>query len=106
EHRLRDLSRAERVFQVCAPGLVREFAPLRIGESVPGNLPRQVTTFVGRDDEVKDLAAMVTARPLITLTGVGGVGKTRLALEVAAAVTDEFPDGVWLCELAAVTDPN
>src|SRR5262245_1827884 len=106
EHRLRDLSRAERVFQVCARELVYEFPPLRTGESVTGNLPRQVTTFVGREDEVRDLAAMVTASPLVTLTGVGGVGKTRLALEVAAVVSDEFPDGVWLCELAAVTDPG
>ena len=106
EHQLRGLSRAERVFQVCAPELELEFPPLQTGESLTGNIPRQVTTFVGRDDEVKDLAAMVMVSPLVTLTGVGGVGKTRLALEVAASISDAFPDGVWLCELAAVTDPG
>ena len=91
---------------MCAPELEREFAPLRTGKSIAGNLPRQVTTFVGRDDEVKNLAAAVTESPLVTLTGVGGVGKTRLALEVAAVAADDFPDGAWLCELAAVTDPS
>jgi predicted ATPase/class 3 adenylate cyclase len=106
EHRLRDLARAERVFQVCAPGLVQEFPPLQAGAPLAGNLPRQVTTFVGRDDEVADIAAMVTALALVTLTGVGGVGKTRLALEVAAVAAVDFPDGAWLCELAAVTDPH
>jgi predicted ATPase len=76
-----------------------------VRERARGNLPRQLTSFVGRDREVAQLAAAVRERPLVTLTGVGGVGKTRLALETAAAATlAEFPDGTWLCELAPVTD--
>jgi predicted ATPase/class 3 adenylate cyclase len=106
EHQLRDLVRPERVFQVCASGFVREFAPLRTGRATLGNLPRQVTTFVGREREMAELVDLVTARSLVTLTGVGGVGKTRLALEVAAAASDAFPQGAWLCELAPVTDPG
>jgi predicted ATPase/class 3 adenylate cyclase len=105
EHRLRDLTVAERVFQAYAPGLVREFPPLRSVDSLPGNLPRQVTTFVGREAEIASLSELVRRCSLVTLTGVGGVGKTRLALEIAAEVIGEFPDGAWLCEFAPVTDP-
>ena len=65
----------------------------------------QLTSFVGRDVEVKELAELVRAHRLVTLTGVGGVGKTRLALQVAAELVTEFPDGVWLVELAPVGDP-
>ena len=72
---------------------------------MPGNLPRQMTSFVGRDAEVSEVAALVRSRPLVTLTGVGGVGKTRLALEVAAEVVADFPDGAWLCELAPADRP-
>jgi predicted ATPase/class 3 adenylate cyclase len=104
EHRLRDLARPERVFQVGSPGLEREFPPLRTGDAVPGNLPRQMTTFVGRETEVELVARLVSSQPLVTLTGVGGVGKTRLALEVAETVRREFPDGGWLCELAPIGD--
>jgi predicted ATPase/class 3 adenylate cyclase len=104
EHRLAGLARPERVSQLCAVGLVVEFPPLRSVDVLPGNLPRQVTSFVGRDAELEVLADLVRARPLVTLTGVGGVGKTRLALEVAAEAIRGFPDGVWLCELAPVTD--
>jgi predicted ATPase/class 3 adenylate cyclase len=106
EHRLAGLSRPERVWQLCPPGLDREFPPLRSLDVLPGNLPRQVTSFVGRDREVAEIAALVGSRPLVTLTGVGGVGKTRLALEVAAEVVGDFPDGAWLCELAPLTDPD
>ena len=72
---------------------------------MPGNLPIQTTSFVGRDLEVKQLAELMRAHRLVTLTGVGGVGKTRLAVQVAAGMTGEFPDGVWLVELAPVGDP-
>ncbi len=104
EHRLRDLSRAERVFQVTAPGLRREFPPLRSLEAARGNLPHQVTSFVGRDAEVAELGELVRSHSLVTLIGVGGVGKTRLALEGAAVVASEFVDGAWLCELASLGD--
>jgi predicted ATPase/class 3 adenylate cyclase len=105
-HRLRDLADGLRVFQLSHPDLVGEFAPLRSLDVLPGNLPRQVTTFVGRDRELADLAALVRGRSLVTLTGVGGVGKTRLALQLAADVVPEFPDGAWLCELAPVGEPG
>jgi predicted ATPase len=105
EHRLRDLSGVEHLYQVHAPGLRVEFAPLRTLDAVPGNLPVQTTSFVGRELAVKELAEQVRAHRLVTLTGVGGVGKTRLAIQVAAELTGEFPDGVWLIELAPVGDP-
>jgi predicted ATPase len=101
QHRLRDLSGVEHLYQVRAAGLRVEFAPLRTLDAVPGNLPVQVTSFVGRDDEVKKLIEQVRAHRLVTLTGVGGVGKTRLAVQLAG----EFSDGVWLVELAPVGDP-
>ena len=105
ERRLRDLSGPQRVFQVVAPGLGVEFAPLRTLDSVPGNLPVQTTSFVGREREVGEVAASVREHRLVTLSGVGGVGKTRLALQVAAELGAEFADGVWLVELAEVGDP-
>ena len=105
EHRLRDLAQASRVFQVVAPELDREFPPLRSLEAFPGNLPLQLTSFVGRDDELVVLAKMLGASRLVTLTGMGGVGKTRLALQIAAEVIGQFPDGAWWCEFAPVTDP-
>ena len=106
EHRLRDLAQASRVFQVAAPGLESEFPPLRSLEQFASNLPVQLTSFVGRDNELLALTKMLGASRLVTLTGVGGVGKTRLALQVAAEVVGEFRDGVWLCEFASVTDPG
>jgi predicted ATPase len=106
EHRLRDLSGVEHLFQVRAEGLAVEFAPLRTVDAVPGNLPIQMTSFVGRDVAVKELCELVRAHRLVTLTGVGGVGKTRLAVQVAAELVSEFPDGVWLVELAPVGEPD
>ena len=106
EHRLLDLSGAHRLFQLRAEGLRVEFAPLRTLDAVPGNLPLQVTSFIGRDVEVDELVAAVRTHRLVTLTGVGGVGKTRLAVQVAGEVVPEFPDGVWLVELAPVGDPG
>src|SRR6201993_2352926 len=93
------------VFQVNAPGLPEDFPPLRTLDPSPGNLRPQTTSFIGRESEVAELQGVVKAHRLVTLTGVGGVGKTRLALEVATHLADEFPDGVWFFELAAVTDP-
>jgi predicted ATPase/class 3 adenylate cyclase len=106
EHLLVDLSRRERVYQVEAPGLDSDFAPLRSVDAMPGNLPVQPTSFVGRSDEVRDLRAALGRAPLVTVTGVGGVGKTRLAVQVAAELLPTFADGAWLCELAAAGDAD
>jgi predicted ATPase len=103
--RLRDLPTPVGVFQVRAPGLQTEFPALRALDASPGNLRPQTTSFIGRESEVAEVQAAVKAHRLVTLTGVGGVGKTRLALEVAARLVDEYPDGVWFFELAAVADP-
>jgi predicted ATPase/class 3 adenylate cyclase len=105
--RFRDLPTPIGVFQVRAAGLRAEFPTLRALDASPGNLRAATTSFIGRESEAAELQAAVKAQAhrLVTLTGVGGVGKTRLALEVAARLADEFPDGVWFFELAAVTDP-
>jgi len=103
--RLRHLPTSVQVFQVQAEGLGTDFPPLRTLDQSPGNLRPQTTSFIGRQSEVAELQGAVKAHRLVTLTGVGGVGKTRLAVEVAARLADEFPDGVWFFELAAVADP-
>jgi predicted ATPase len=103
--RLRDLPTPVGVFQVRAPGLKTDFPALRAVDVSPGNLRPATTSFIGRESEVAELQAAMKAHRLITLTGVGGVGKTRLAVEVAARLADEYPDGVWFFELAAVADP-
>ena len=103
--RLRDLPTPVGVFQVQAPGLRTDFPPLRALDVSPGNLRPAITSFIGRESEVAEVDTALRAHRLVTLTGVGGVGKTRLATEVAARLADEYPDGVWLFELAAVTDP-
>jgi predicted ATPase/class 3 adenylate cyclase len=104
-HALKGLARPERVFQVCAPGLATPFPPLRTARTLESRLPTPATSFVGRADELKRLAAELPGRRLITLTGVGGVGKTRLAVAAAWLAAEEFPDGLWLCELAPIADP-
>src|ERR1700676_4590238 len=103
--RLRDLPTAVGVFQVRAAGLQADFPALRALDASPGNLRPQTTSFIGRESEVAELQAAVKAHRLVTLTGVGGVGKTRLAVEVAARLADEYPDGVWFFDLAAVANP-
>ena len=103
--RLRDVSAPVGVFQVRAPGLRTEFPSLRALDTSPGNLRPVASSFIGRESELDEVQAAVNAHRLVTLTGVGGVGKTRLATEVAAQLADDFPDGVWVFELAAVTDP-
>ena len=103
--RLRDLPAPVQVFQVRAEGLRTDFPSLRALDAGPGNLRPAPTSLIGRESEAGDVQAAVKAHRLVTLTGVGGVGKTRLALEVAGRLVDEFPDGVWFFELAAVTDP-
>ncbi|OBK79323.1 adenylate/guanylate cyclase domain-containing protein [Mycobacterium sp. 1274761.0] len=103
--RLRDVPMPVGVSQVRAAGLRTEFPPLRALDTTPGNLRPPTTSLIGRESEVADIKAAVKSHRLVTLTGVGGVGKTRLAMDVAARLADEFPDGVWFFELAAVTDP-
>ena len=94
------------MYQVIADGLPTEFPVLRSAERFAGNLPRQLTSLVGRDELVCQGAELVRDRQLVTLTGVGGVGKTRMALEIGAELAGEFPDGTWVVELAAVGDPG
>jgi predicted ATPase/class 3 adenylate cyclase len=102
EHRLRDLAAAEQVFQV-GEGV---FPPLRSLDAYPTNLPLQVSSFFGRDEDVQAITKALDEARLVTITGVGGVGKTRLALQVAAELLPGYEDGAWLCELAAAQDPD
>jgi hypothetical protein len=103
--RLRDVPTPVGVFQVRARGLQTDFPALRALDTSPGNLRPVTTSLIGREAEITEIEAAVKAHRVVTLTGVGGVGKTRLALEVASRLADEFPDGVWFFELAAVADP-
>ena len=104
--RLRDLATSENVYQVVHPELRRDFPALRSLEATPNNLPQQVASFVGRERELAQVRDLLDTSRLVTLIGVGGIGKTRLSLQVAADVLDDFPDGVWLVELAALSDPQ
>ena len=106
EHRLRDLGRPTRIFQLTREGHHEDFPPLRSLDSFPGNLPAQVSSFIGREAEVARVAAALGESRVVTITGVGGVGKTRLALQVAADVLPRYREGVWLVELAPVTDQS
>lgn len=106
-HPLRDLPRPERVVQLCHPDLCNEFAPLRLREAVVAqHLPPQLTSFVGRDAEMAEVRAILAESRLVTLTGAGGVGKTRLALQVATLTAGDFGDGTWWADLAPVTDAD
>ena len=102
QHRLRDLAREERVFQIDAPGLPSGFGPLRSVESSRTNLPARMTSLVGREQALADVAAILGSGRMVTITGVGGVGKTRLALQVGSDLVSDHVDGVWLLELASV----
>jgi predicted ATPase/class 3 adenylate cyclase len=108
EHRLKDLLRPERVFQVCAFDVPDIVTPLRSldNPALLHNLPEQVTSFVGRDRDVKEVCGALEFSRLVTLTGAGGVGKSRLALQVAVDLLDGAGDGVWLVELAPLADPG
>ena len=104
---LRDLPRPERVVQLCHPDLVNEFAPLRVSNPLASNrLPAQLTSFVGRDDESTQLRELLAGNRVVTLTGAGGVGKTRLAIQVAAAMAGGFGDGVVVCGSGAAHRPR
>ena len=106
-HPLRDLPRPERVAQLCHPDLVNDFPPLRISKSSASQrLPVQLTSFVGRDAQMAQVRELLTQSRLLTLTGAGGAGKTRLAIQLAAQLSGEFSDGVWYVDLAPITDPE
>ena len=104
-HRLKDLARPERIYQLTVEGLPVDFPPIRSLET-PTNLPAQRTTFVGREREVARVKELLKGPGLMTITGPGGGGKTRLALQAAAELLDEYRDGVFLVELAPITDPR
>ena len=105
-HRLKDLAHPEQVFQLLAEGLSAEFPALRSLESLPNNLPLQITSFLGRDEDVTEVKHLLQKTRLLTLAGMGGVGKTRLALQVGAEMLDQNPDGVWFVDLAGLQDPD
>src|SRR6478735_892047 len=105
EHRLKDLSAPVRIVQVIADGLASDFPALRSLDARPNNLPTQLTTFVGRDAELEAAAGLLAGTHLLTLTGPGGTGKTRLGLQLAARASDDFPDGVFFVPLEPVRDP-
>jgi predicted ATPase/DNA-binding CsgD family transcriptional regulator len=105
-HPLRDLPRPERVIQLCHPDLRNDFPPLRTAKAaVSHNFPVQLTSFVGRGAQMTDLEKLLVDNRLVTLTGAGGAGKTRLAVEIAARIAAEFGDGVWYVDLAPITHP-
>jgi predicted ATPase/DNA-binding SARP family transcriptional activator len=106
EHQLAELARPERVYQLTHPDLPTDFPPLRSFDARRHNLPVALNSFVGRERELHEIDSELATARLLTLTGTGGVGKTRLALEVAASARDRFPDGVWFIELAPVRDPE
>ncbi len=105
-HRLKDLGRPETIFQLVAEGLQRDFPPLRSLDSddMPNNLPAFLSQFIGRSEEIEEVKVLVEHSRLVTLTGAGGSGKTRMALQVAAELLDGSGEGVWLAELAGVND--
>lgn len=103
-HPLDDPLQPVGVHQVDVPGLPHEFPPLRTVENRPTNLPRQPTALIGRDAELERIRTLLAQNQLVTVTGTGGVGKTRITLEVGTRLLDSFPDGAWLVELAAISD--
>ncbi|MAF09175.1 hypothetical protein CMK11_01890, partial [Candidatus Poribacteria bacterium] len=105
-HQLKDLARPEHVFQLAHPSLASDFPPLTSLDTFRHNLPMELTTFVGRDDDVKRVKEHLTSSRMLTLSGSGGVGKTRLALHASAEALEDFQDGVWFVELADVASPD
>jgi len=105
-HRLKDLGRPERVWQLLAEGLVAEFPPIRSLDTHPHNLPEQASSFVGREAELAELTALLGRQRLVTVVGVGGSGKTRLAQHAAAECLQRFPDGAWFVDLAPIAAPE
>ncbi len=106
EHRLKDLVRSERVYQLIATGIPSEFPPLRSVDAFPNNLPVQLTTFIGRERELEEAKARLASARLLTMIGPGGTGKTRLSLQLGADLLPYYADGVWVAELAPIADPS
>jgi predicted ATPase/class 3 adenylate cyclase/Tfp pilus assembly protein PilF len=104
-HRLKDLTEAESIYELQYPGMPESFPPLRTLEAFPNNLPVALTRFIGREAAIAEVKEWLRSTRLLTLTGAGGCGKTRLALQVASELLEAYPDGVWLVELAALSDP-
>jgi predicted ATPase/class 3 adenylate cyclase len=106
EKRLKDLLRPEHLYQLNIAGLPTTFPPLKTLDSFPNNLPTQLTTFIGRENEIVEIKQALASHSIVTLTGSGGTGKTRLSLQVAADLLEKFEQGVWFVELAPLTDPE
>lgn len=108
EHRLKDLDGAERIYQLWHPDLPSDFPPLRSLDNplLKHNLPRSLTRFIGREKQLAEVKSLLTHARLVTLTGPGGAGKTRLAVQAAAGLVEDHPDGVRFAELAALNDPG
>jgi len=105
EHKLKDIPQPVRIFQLVAPELQSDFPALRALNVFPNNLPTQLTSFIGREKEMLEVTQMLKQSRLLTLTGSGGTGKTRLSLQVASGILEQFKDGVWLIELAPISEP-
>jgi predicted ATPase/class 3 adenylate cyclase len=106
EHQLKDLAQPERIYQLVIDGLPSDFAPVRSLDRTPNNLPTQMTTFIGRGTEMRDALRLLDGTRLLTLTGPGGTGKTRLSLQLAAEAAHDFPDGAFWVPLAPISDPE
>ena len=105
-HSLKDLQRPEQVFQLLHPDLPSEFPPLKSPDTLHHNLPIQVTSFIGRESEIHEITGLFDDARCVTLTGIGGTGKTRLALEVGQESIDTYSDGVWFVDLSPITDES
>ena len=106
EHRLKDLARPEHIFQLLWTDLPADFPALKTLDTFSNNLPVQLTSFIGREKEINEVKRLLNEKRLVTITGPGGTGKTRLALQTATDLIDAFPNGIWLVELAPLSDPT
>ncbi len=106
ERRLKDLIRPERLYQLVSPNLPADFPPLKTLDVYRHNLPTQLTSFIGRGHEINEITKLITEQRVVTLTGSGGAGKTRLSLQVGTECLEQFPNGVWFVELASLTEPS
>lgn len=106
EHRLKDLSRPERIWELAIDGLPSDFPPLHTLNAVPNNLPTQLTSFLGRQQEIAEASKLLLDGRLLTLTGPGGTGKTRLSLQIAADASDRFPDGIYFVPLGTISQSD
>jgi predicted ATPase/class 3 adenylate cyclase len=105
-HRLKDLAQPEQVYQLIAPELQQKFFPLRSLDTLPNNLPLQLTHLIGRENDLAEITELLGKTRLLTLVGAGGIGKTRLALQAGAEVLDRYADGVWVADFGTISDPD